>query len=80
MNGGSDLRTHLATTRGGRTLLEVDAWIPSEVKAISPLVERLMRSSKNRIASRATKTRSNWRSGKLCTTQSFTATGWMLAN
>jgi hypothetical protein len=43
MNGGSDLRTHLATTRGGRSLLEVDAWIPSEVKAISPLVERLMR-------------------------------------
>jgi hypothetical protein len=42
-NGGSDLRTHLATTRGGRGLLEVDAWIPSEVKAISPLVERLMR-------------------------------------
>src|SRR5260370_26648470 len=42
-NGGSDLRTHLATTRGGRSLLEVDAWIPSEVKAISPLVERLMR-------------------------------------
>jgi serine/threonine-protein kinase RsbW len=43
LNGGSDLRTHLATTRGGRSLLEVDAWIPSEVKAISPLVERLMR-------------------------------------
>jgi serine/threonine-protein kinase RsbW len=42
-NEGSDLRTHLATTRGGRSLLEVDAWIPSEVKAISPLVERLMR-------------------------------------
>ena len=42
-NGGSDLRTHLATTPGGRSLLEVDAWIPSEVKAISPLVERLMR-------------------------------------
>jgi serine/threonine-protein kinase RsbW len=42
-NGGSDLRTHLATTRAGRSLLEVDAWIPSEVKAISPLVERLMR-------------------------------------
>ena len=41
-NGDSDLRTHLATTRGGRSLLEVDAWIPSEVKAISPLVERLM--------------------------------------
>jgi serine/threonine-protein kinase RsbW len=42
-NGGSDLRSHLATARGGRSLLEVDAWIPSEVKAISPLVERLMR-------------------------------------
>ena len=42
-NVGSDLRTRLATTRGGRSLLEVDAWIPSEVKAISPLVERLMR-------------------------------------
>jgi serine/threonine-protein kinase RsbW len=44
-NGGSDLRTHLATTPGGRSLLEVDAWIPSEVKAISPLVERLMQLS-----------------------------------
>jgi serine/threonine-protein kinase RsbW len=42
-NGGSDLRTHLATTRGGGSLLEVDAWIPGEVKAISPVVERLMR-------------------------------------
>src|SRR6201993_5184501 len=42
-NGSSDLRTHLATTGGGRSLLEVDAWIPSEVKAIWPLVERLMR-------------------------------------
>ncbi len=42
-NGRSDLRTHLATTRGGGSLLEVDAWIPSEVRAISPLVDRLMR-------------------------------------
>jgi serine/threonine-protein kinase RsbW len=41
-NGRSDLRTHLATTRGG-SLLELDAWIPSEVRAISPLVDRLMR-------------------------------------
>ena len=37
------MRTHLGTTRGGRSLIEVNAWIPSEVKAISPLVERLMR-------------------------------------
>ena len=42
-NGRSDLRTHLATTRGGGSLLEVDAWIPSEISAISPLVEWLMR-------------------------------------
>ena len=42
-NGRSDLRTHLATTRGGGSLLEIDAWIPSEISAITPLVERLMR-------------------------------------
>jgi serine/threonine-protein kinase RsbW len=42
-NGRSDLRTHLATTRESGSLLEVDAWISSEVKAISPLVDRLMR-------------------------------------
>jgi NAD(P)-dependent dehydrogenase (short-subunit alcohol dehydrogenase family) len=29
--------------RGAGTLLEIDAWIPSEISAISPLVERLMR-------------------------------------
>ncbi|HVH86245.1 MAG TPA: ATP-binding protein [Terriglobales bacterium] len=42
-DGRSNLRTHLATTRGGRSLLEIDTWIPSEIKAITPLVERLMR-------------------------------------
>jgi serine/threonine-protein kinase RsbW len=42
-NGHSDLRMNLATTRGGGSLLEVDAWIPSEVKAIPPVVDRLMR-------------------------------------
>jgi len=29
--------------RGSGSLLEIDAWIPSEISAISPLVERLMR-------------------------------------
>src|SRR6267154_6494140 len=29
--------------RGAGPLLEIDAWIPSEISAISPLVERLMR-------------------------------------
>ena len=42
LNSRSDLRAHLARTHG-TSLLEVDAWIPSEVKAISPLVDRLMR-------------------------------------
>ena len=43
LNGHSDLRAHLARTNGGASLLEIDAWIPSEVTAISPLVDRLMR-------------------------------------
>jgi serine/threonine-protein kinase RsbW len=43
LNRRSDLRAHLARTSAGESLLEVDAWIPSEVKAISPLVDRLMR-------------------------------------
>jgi len=43
LNGRSDLRAHLATTNGRGSLLEVDAWMPSEVRAISPLVDRLMR-------------------------------------
>jgi serine/threonine-protein kinase RsbW len=38
----TDLRAHFDRTSGG-SLLEVDAWIPSDVKAISPLVDRLMR-------------------------------------
>jgi serine/threonine-protein kinase RsbW len=29
--------------RGAGSLLEIDAWMPSELKAISPLVDRLMR-------------------------------------
>jgi len=42
LNRRSDLRA-LARTPGSGSLLEIDAWIPSEVKAISPLVDRLMR-------------------------------------
>jgi serine/threonine-protein kinase RsbW len=42
-NRHSDLRTHLARTSARESLLEVDAWIPSEITAISPLVDRLMR-------------------------------------
>jgi serine/threonine-protein kinase RsbW len=36
-------RPALAGVHGNRSLLEIDAWMPSEIKAISPLVNRLMR-------------------------------------
>ena len=42
VNGRPDLRPAFAGQRAG-SLLEIDAWMPSEVSAISPLVERLMR-------------------------------------
>src|SRR5580704_15728238 len=41
-NVKADLRPAFAG-RGAGSLLEIDAWIQSEIKAISPLVERLMR-------------------------------------
>jgi serine/threonine-protein kinase RsbW len=41
-SGRTDLRAHFDRTSGG-SLLEVEAWIPRDVKAISPLVDRLMR-------------------------------------
>lgn len=48
MNNGRavSVRTDLRPTfagRGAGSLLEIDAWMHSEIKAISPLVERLMR-------------------------------------
>ena len=42
VNVRADLRPAFAG-RGAGSLLEIDAWMPSEIKAISPLVERLMR-------------------------------------
>ena len=42
VNVRADLRPAFAG-RGTGSLLEIDAWIPSEIRAISPLVERLMR-------------------------------------
>jgi serine/threonine-protein kinase RsbW len=41
--GRTDLRANLPSTRGSGSLLEVAAWIPSEIKDISPVVDRLMR-------------------------------------
>jgi serine/threonine-protein kinase RsbW len=42
-NGRPDLRLRFAGRHAGRSLLEIEAWMPSEIKAISPLVDRLMR-------------------------------------
>jgi len=42
-NGRSGLRLGFAGRRASRSLLEIQAWMPSEIKAISPLVNRLMR-------------------------------------
>src|ERR1700719_5153018 len=41
-NGLSDLRPEPASRRVG-SLFEIEAWMPSEIKAISPLMDRLMR-------------------------------------
>ena len=42
-NGRSGFRASLAGIGAGRSLLDIEAWMPSEIKAISPLVDRLMR-------------------------------------
>src|SRR5713226_2225585 len=42
-NGQSALRPAFAGVHATGSLLKIEAWMPSEIKAISPLVERLMR-------------------------------------
>jgi serine/threonine-protein kinase RsbW len=42
-NGSPDLRLRFARGCASHSLLEIEAWMPSEIKAISPLVNRLMR-------------------------------------
>ncbi len=42
-NGQWALRPAFAGAHATRSLLEIEAWMPSEIKAISPLVDRLMR-------------------------------------
>jgi serine/threonine-protein kinase RsbW len=42
-NGRPVLRLAFRGIHESRPLLEIEAWMPSEVKAISPLVDRLMR-------------------------------------
>jgi serine/threonine-protein kinase RsbW len=42
-NGGPDLRLRFARGCASHSLLEIEAWMRSEIKAISPLTDRLMR-------------------------------------
>src|SRR5260370_39713261 len=42
-NGGPDLRLRFARGCASHSLLEIEAWMPREIKAISPLTDRLMR-------------------------------------
>src|SRR5712691_1003510 len=43
VNEQSALRPAFAGVHASRSLLKIEAWMPSEIKAISPLVTRLMR-------------------------------------
>jgi hypothetical protein len=43
VDGRSCLQAQFARRRASGSLLEIDAWIPSETKAVSPLLDRLMR-------------------------------------
>jgi serine/threonine-protein kinase RsbW len=43
LNGASDSQSQSSRKRSRSSVLEIDSWIPSEVRAISPLVDRLMR-------------------------------------
>jgi len=42
-NGRPDLRLRFARSRPGSSFLDIEAWMPSEINAISPLLDRLMR-------------------------------------
>jgi serine/threonine-protein kinase RsbW len=42
-NGRLGLRLRFAGRRTGASFLDIEAWMPSETKAISPLMDRLMR-------------------------------------
>src|ERR1700719_3480637 len=42
VNRAANSQPQRSTTRSGSSILEIDSWMPSEVRAISPLVDRLM--------------------------------------
>jgi len=42
LNRASDSQSRLSRKRSHTSVLEIDSWMPGEVRAISPLVDRLM--------------------------------------
>jgi serine/threonine-protein kinase RsbW len=42
LNGASDSQSRLSGKRSFSSVLEIDSWMPNELQAISPLVDRLM--------------------------------------
>ena len=43
LNRATDSQSQFSGKRSRSSILEIDSWMPSEVRAISPLVDRLMR-------------------------------------
>src|SRR5580693_5098576 len=43
LNRTTDSQSRFSKKRSRSSILEIDSWMPSEVRAISPLVDRLMR-------------------------------------
>ena len=43
LNGAANSQPQRSIKRSGSSILEIDCWMSSEVRAISPLVDRLMR-------------------------------------
>jgi hypothetical protein len=63
--------------RGGGSLLEIDAWIQSEIKAILPLVDRLMRLIEGSRCITGEEPAVELALREALNTQSFMAIGWM---
>ena len=43
LDRATDSQSRFSRKRSGTSVLEIDSWMPSEVRAISPLVDRVMR-------------------------------------
>ena len=72
----ADFRSQLAGRRASGSLLEIDSWIPSDVKAISPLVDRLMRLIEGSHCVAGEEPAVELAFGRPYATRSFTAMGW----